>query len=554
MERRDWQVAAGTAVLAGVYFAFGKLGLSLATIHPSASAVWAPTGISIAALLVFGARLWPGVFVGAFLVNVTTNGTWAAALGIATGNTLEAVAATFLVNRYANGRHAFERSTDVFRFVGLAALASPALGATIGVTTLALAEGAVRANFGPIWATWWLGDASAAVVLAPGLILWTNRTPLRRDAPMVLESLAMGFTLFGVGLVVFGFGRYAPAWDGLPLAYLFIPVFCWTAFRLGPRGTSAAILGTSLMAIAGTLYGHGPYAVSAGSGSFLVLQGFMAVTAATMLALAAAVQERRKGEAVRLDSIRQVHEIEQLQRMNEFRTRFLNMAAHELRTPLAPIRAELSLLQTEGPGADAQSRQVSLDILGRNVERLSLLVEDVLYAARVQAGRMGIDRHAVDLDGVLAETVTSFRSVAKAAQVEMTYHPEHKPIVQGDPVRLAQVAQNLLGNAIKFTPPGGTVNVTLDGGPQEAVVRFADTGCGIKGEDIGRLFQPFARAPTGGKRVTPGTGLGLYISKALVELHGGRIWCESPGPDQGSTFSFALPIEGAIAGTSPMLG
>ena len=147
-------VVAGLAVL---YFAAAKLGLLLAAISPSATPVWPPTGIAFAACLVLGYRVWPAIFVGAFLANLTTAGSVGTSLAIAAGNTLEALAGAYLVNRLANGPRVFDRARDIFAFVGLAALASTTISATIGLTSLSLAGYARWAEFAPIWLTWWLG-------------------------------------------------------------------------------------------------------------------------------------------------------------------------------------------------------------------------------------------------------------------------------------------------------------------------------------------------------------------------------------------------------------
>src|ERR1043166_2272804 len=163
------------AVLAGltlVYFVAGKLGLMLAFVNASATAVWPPTGIALAALLVFGYRVWPSIFLGAFLVNITTAGSVVTSLGIATGNTLEGLLGALLVNRFANGRHALERSQDIFKFAALAAVFSTMVSATCGVTTLCLGGYARWDEYEPIWLTWWLGDAAGDFLVAPLLLLW----------------------------------------------------------------------------------------------------------------------------------------------------------------------------------------------------------------------------------------------------------------------------------------------------------------------------------------------------------------------------------------------
>src|SRR4249920_1796645 len=157
--------------LSATYFAAAKLSLMLAVVHKSATAVWPPTGIALAGLLIFGYRAWPAIALGAFVANITTSGSAATCLGIATGNTLEALAGAWLVNRFARGRSAFFAGRDAFRFAALASLVSPAISATVGCVSLVLGGSSSWERFGPIWVTWWLGDMGGAVVVAPMLIL-----------------------------------------------------------------------------------------------------------------------------------------------------------------------------------------------------------------------------------------------------------------------------------------------------------------------------------------------------------------------------------------------
>ena len=165
------------AALFGLYVAAGKLGLSLAFVHASASPVWPPTGIALAAFLTLGYRVWPAIFAGAFAVNVTTMGSAATSLGIATGNTLEGLLGAYLVNRYAGGARAFDHSQDVFKFAGLAALLSTIISATVGVGSLILGGYAAWADADEIWFTWWLGDVSGALIFAP--LICPNISPVR---------------------------------------------------------------------------------------------------------------------------------------------------------------------------------------------------------------------------------------------------------------------------------------------------------------------------------------------------------------------------------------
>src|SRR2546422_4350011 len=167
MTQSRWLRRVGLLVaLAAVYFIAGKLGLKLAFVNASATAVWPCTGIALAAFILLGYDVWPAVLAGSFLVNVTTAGSALTAVGVAVGNTLEGVAGAYLVNRFARGRRAFDRPQDVFAFTALAAMVSTTVSATLGVTTISLAGYARWADYGPIWWAWWLGDAAGGLVVA----------------------------------------------------------------------------------------------------------------------------------------------------------------------------------------------------------------------------------------------------------------------------------------------------------------------------------------------------------------------------------------------------
>src|SRR5437899_7521821 len=159
MQSRAFSGLLVIGLLTLVYFIAGKLALRLAFLHASASPVWPPAGIALAALLVLGFRVWPAIFVGAFLVNLTTVGNVFTSLGIASGNTLEALCGAWLVNRFAGGARVFGRPQDVFKFA-LAALISTSVSSTCGVSSLAAGGFTRWSSYWPIWLTWWLGDTS----------------------------------------------------------------------------------------------------------------------------------------------------------------------------------------------------------------------------------------------------------------------------------------------------------------------------------------------------------------------------------------------------------
>src|SRR5437899_1060711 len=190
--------------LAAIYLLAGKLGLTLAFVHASATPVWPPTGIALAAFLLLGFRTWPAIFAGAFLVNVTTAGSALTSVGIAAGNTLEGLCGAWLVKRFAAGPRAFERPADVFRFAALAGLASTSVSATLGVSSLSLGGFASWADYPSIWRTWWLGDMGGALVAAPLLILWGADPRPRWGRGPALELALLMACLALTGFAIFG--------------------------------------------------------------------------------------------------------------------------------------------------------------------------------------------------------------------------------------------------------------------------------------------------------------------------------------------------------------
>jgi diguanylate cyclase (GGDEF)-like protein len=289
------QTLAIIGALGVVYFLAGKLGLRMAFVHPSSTAVWPATGIALAAFLFFGTRVWPGVFLGAFLVNLTTAGTILTSLGVATGNTLESLIGAYLVARFANGRNAFERGTDTFKFALLAGAVGTALAATIGVTSLSLGGFAPWRDYRDIWLTWWLGDGVGAIIVAPLLILWIADVRIRWRWASIGEMLGLVAGLLATSAIVFC-GLLFRAPRNYPLEYLCVPFLIWAALRFGQREASLAVVLLSSVAVWGTLHGFGPFAIGTKNESLLLLQSFMGIVAVMTLALAAQAAERRRAD------------------------------------------------------------------------------------------------------------------------------------------------------------------------------------------------------------------------------------------------------------------
>ena len=329
-------------VLAVLYFVAGKLSLKLAFLNASASPVWPPAGIALAAVLLLGYRVWPAIFVGAFLVNLTTAGNLLTSLGIAAGNTLEAVAGAWLVHRFAGGTQVFDRAQGVFKFA-LAVIVSTLISPTLGLTSLALGGFADWANYGAIWLTWWLGDIAGDLVVAPLIILWSGASTRRWDRAATVEVISLLLLLVRSGPKWFsaaGFRSPPKITRSLSSAGRLLSGLPFAsrnarrprAFSFSPRSPSGAHCTATVHS-----------SCKRENESLLILQTSTAVLIITAMALAAAMAERRRAEAV----------IEQqraaVEAANRTKDNFLAMLSHELRTPLTPVLAALDALKTESP-------------------------------------------------------------------------------------------------------------------------------------------------------------------------------------------------------------
>jgi serine phosphatase RsbU (regulator of sigma subunit) len=273
-------------VLALVYFASAKLGLGLAFSNESVTAVWPPTGIALAALVLGGRGLWPGVLLGAFLANVTTDVPAYTAAGIAVGNTLEAVVGAWLLERFGF-RPSLVRLRDVFALVALAGLISTTISATLGVASLAvgdsLSDGAVVT-----WRTWWLGDMAGDVLVASLIFALVIHWPYRDLPGSPLEGLVLLLSLVGVGLVVFT--------NEVPTAYLTFPLIAWAGLRFLQPGASVAAAALATIAVAFTANDSGPFVRPSQDDSLLLAQSFSAIMGLTGLILAALTSQGQRAE------------------------------------------------------------------------------------------------------------------------------------------------------------------------------------------------------------------------------------------------------------------
>jgi PAS domain S-box-containing protein len=260
----------------------------------------------------------------------------------------------------------------------------------------------------------------------------------------------------------------------------------------------------------------------------------VATTERDVTALRVAEKERREAHD-------RSQELARLQENNRFKTQFINTAAHELWTPLMPLRTQVHLLLNSPVNPPTPSQKKALGVMERNLERLGNLVEDLLTAARSQAGRQGVEPVPIDIGKVLVEAAEAYEGMAKSRRMDLTVPRDVSMPVFADPKRISQVLANLLSNAFKFTPDGGHVSLALRDEGADVRLSVTDSGMGIAKPDLARLFSPFVQVHDTSQVTAAGSGLGLFICKEFIELHGGAIGVDSRGKGEGSTFWFTLP-------------
>jgi signal transduction histidine kinase len=391
----------------------------------------------------------------------------------------------------------------------------PVTAASVGVAFLLLLMPASDRNYSEI---------ALAAVLGGALVVLSSAW---HRAPRLVElGVPIGYLLVisvlrdAAGGSLSGFGGFFL----LPIIYLAL-----LSDRLG------LLLGLTAMAAANVVpllvVGKPGYPLPGWRGS-LVQVGTAAIAGFTIQRLVGAARAHAAETAAQNERLRE---------LDKLKDEFVALVSHELRTPLTSILGYLEMVIDEDRDPLSQDQRDFLTTVERNVVRLSRLVEDLLFVARLDAGRMEVARGRLDLSGVLEEAAYAARPAADAKDVQLDVELGTLPAVEGDRARLAQLIDNLVSNAVKFTPAGGRVAIRAANGSGRVRVEVSDTGIGIPADELPRLFTRFFRASTARTTETPGTGLGLAISQSIAEAHGSRIEVESD-TGSGTTFAFELPV------------
>ncbi|HZY43057.1 MAG TPA: ATP-binding protein, partial [Anaerolineae bacterium] len=239
--------------------------------------------------------------------------------------------------------------------------------------------------------------------------------------------------------------------------------------------------------------------------------------------------------------IANVRDMTRLREADDLKNTFISVISHELKTPVALIKGYAGTLRREDARWDARTVRDSAAIIEEEADRLTQLIDNLLDASRLQAGALKLNLGEIALDQLARHIVEKFSVEAAQHPITLDFPPDF-PTVPADATRLEQVLSNLINNAIKYSPANTAITIAGRVAPHEVIVTVTDRGIGIPLEEQARIFERFYRVDDALTRRTQGSGLGLYLAKAVIEAHRGRIWVKS-APGQGSTFAFALPRE-----------
>src|SRR5215469_2629732 len=385
--RRGSNYIAGLIGIGLTYFVLAKSGLALALIHPSASPIWPPTGFALAAIVLWGYRAWPAIFLGAMIANAGTTGSIGPAISIATGNSLEALVGAAVINVWSNGRDTFSTPNTVAKFAVICVVLATPISATVGITTLVIAGYAEWANFANIWLTWWLGDMIGALVVTPLVVLCAlsdarafRRTELTKSAAVISLAVAVGFIAFNP---LFKQSQHPDT-----LSFLAVLPLLWAALHRGPRDTAIASFILAGFSIWGTLSAAGPSAPASLNDASLSVLVFLISVSVPSLALSADVAMRKTIE----ENLRRTHR--ELDRRVEMRTAELAAANQALRDEVSR-RAGTEKEALEQQTATSEVLRIISSSPGELQPVFQAMLENAVRICEAKEGALFLHEHGI---------------------------------------------------------------------------------------------------------------------------------------------------------------
>ncbi len=485
--------------------------------YPTGSVFWPGAGLTLGVLLRRPRQTWPALLAGVFVAEVAVDLTIPVSLSVAliwaVANTAEPAVGAFLLT-HRNPQAGLTNVPSLIRFLALGVTLGPMVGATVGATG-AWATG--TDTFWPTWPRWWVGDAVGVLLIAPAIIVRRGATNRDHAGPAERNWIIAGLlAVTAVSLIPWPGDHWQ---QGLP--FLIAPVLVVVAMRIGPKAAAVGLAVTGLIVNAVTAAGIGPFAEYGTHGGLVVAQVCLAAAAFAQLTVMALG-----------------HDLVSLRELGEHRTAIANILAHELKSPLTAIIGNAELIEPDLPADRTNAARTAIE---RGARRIANTVDDMLALAQIDNPNTPRAPAEVDLGELVSDAIELNRAAAEQAQVHLiAVLGDRSTLVTGERDELDRMVHNLISNAVKYTPAGGTVTITCSVEGDEAVFVCRDEGIGIGPEDKARLFDEFFRSADPAARARPGTGLGLSIVRRVVDRHHGTISVDSE-LGVGSTFTVRIP-------------
>jgi signal transduction histidine kinase len=502
--------------------------------HTSPALIWAPFGIALGAILVGGYRMWLPIAL-AELLAVTSAGISPLPVVIAAtvGQTLQPLIGAWVMRKFEfdNG---LGRIRDAFVLIGIAFIAaaiSPSFSTLAQVATHTL-----NASLEVTWVRNWAGGILSILILTPLITVWLPLRPFKLPRVQTLETM-IALCLLATVTILLGWTEYGASY-GLTGIYVLLAILVWISIRMEPRVMTLALLLLAVLGMGGSFYLHSATPLNQQLFSQELFIEFLAVI---FIVFEGLVEERRRARiALEKNVVQLERAIEKIANEDVAKNQFIATLAHELRNPLAPVVSALDLLTLQQPTQEALQ---TIEGAQRELNVMRRLLDDILDVARISQTRFKLQKEVIDVRSLLERAVESTRVFLRNRNHTLKVSlPEDNVLVEVDPVRLQQIVVNLLNNAGKYTPPGGQIELSCQKEGVMAKIQVRDNGIGIPQESLEEVFEPFRQIrPT--TQIGTGLGIGLWLTKQLVEMHDGLIVAESEGLEQGSCFTISLPLK-----------
>ena len=505
----------------------------------TAPAVIVPgAGIALGILLLEGITLWPAI-AAALVLNYLIVGLSPISLVLLTiGNTLTPMVAAYFLLRFGFNCY-MRRTRDMLLFFIVAPLAS-LLTPALGVIALYLNSVFFGTTSTLTFGGWWVGIITSNFVMALFIARWGVKPTVVRTKKEISE-LIIAFALFIACAILLYWTPFNNIY-GISLVYvLLVPLF-WVSLRSGPRFLSLMMFIFAVIGLSGVYWGAPAELSNVALGTRLFQNEIFIDILIVMFYIIVSVEEERK-EALRVVSgqIMRLEEVlGEIEGESRAKTDFLAMLAHELRNPLAPVASSIELLRIRNQVSE--EGLAVLDVMEGSVKVIKRLLDDLLDISRITQKKITLQKEPFHIGFVARRAIKNLeKKFEDQGQKIVLDLPKVPLMVEADPVRIEQVITNLLGNASKFTPKGGTISLLIkqNGGVAELYIK--DSGIGIDPSMLQRIFEPFVQIERG-HQGQEGLGIGLALTQKLVEIHGGTIQARSEGKGKGSQFTVHLPL------------